>query len=86
VLTAEAKDCASIEGVRGDPPPAVRFVPGVGRDAFGFTLVLRLEPSADGDVVEHLVKKRIHARLVAEKIATATSLCGASSTAATPTA
>jgi small-conductance mechanosensitive channel len=67
-LTAEANECAAIEGVRGEPLPAVRFVPGVGREAFSFTVVFRLEPSADGDLVEHLVKKRLHARLVAEKI------------------
>jgi small-conductance mechanosensitive channel len=71
VLADEAMACTSIDGVRGDPAPAVRFVPGVGREAFGFTLVSRTEPSADSVLVEHQVKKRLHARLLSEKIALA---------------
>jgi small-conductance mechanosensitive channel len=71
VLVDEAKACEAVSGVRVDPAPAVRFVPGVGPLALGFTVVFRLEPSADSELVEHQVRKRLYARLVAEKIATA---------------
>jgi small-conductance mechanosensitive channel len=72
VLVDEAKACTAISGVRGDPAPVVRFVPGVGPLALGFTVLLCLEPSADAELlVEHQVRKRLYARLVAEKIATA---------------
>jgi small-conductance mechanosensitive channel len=71
VLDGEAKECTKIEGVRSDPAPTVLFVPGVGPLALGFTVIFRLEPGADSDLVQHHVKKRLYARLVAEKIATA---------------
>jgi small-conductance mechanosensitive channel len=71
VLGEEAKALATVDGVRTDPPPLVRFLPGAGREALGFTVVVRIEPSADAELVEHQVKKRLYARLVAEKISLA---------------
>jgi hypothetical protein len=68
MLVDEAKACTAIAGVVKDPLPVVHFVPGISPLGFGFTVLVRLDPSADRGSVEHLLKKRLYARLIAAKI------------------
>jgi len=70
-FTAEAKGFVSIPGVSHDPVPSVLFVPGPDAWSLGFTVLLRLEPSADSDLVEHHVRKRLFARMAVEHIGVA---------------
>jgi small-conductance mechanosensitive channel len=66
LLESEAEGCTSVTGVRADPAPSVLFLPGNGWRGLGFTVVSYLEPSADAEVVEHQVRKRLYARLLRE--------------------
>jgi small-conductance mechanosensitive channel len=64
----EAVGFATLHGVRRDPAPTVLFIPGVGRWSIGFTVLLYLEPSADTDRLEHEIRRRLFARMAAERI------------------
>jgi small-conductance mechanosensitive channel len=67
-LMLEAKDATKVEGVRAEPAPYVRFIPGEGRRSLGFTVHFELEPSADRALVEHELRKRLRARLRSAKL------------------
>ena len=69
MLVAEAKGATEIKGVRADPAPQVRFIPGASRRALGFTLYYGIEPTADAALVQSELRKRILARMQSEKIA-----------------
>jgi small-conductance mechanosensitive channel len=68
-LASEAIACTDVAGMRADPAPSVLFLPGCGWRGLGFTVVSYLEPSADADVVEHHIRKRLYARLLREGVA-----------------
>ena len=68
-LLAEALGAIDIQGIRRDPVPTVRFVPGVSRRALGFTLYYSVEPSADAALVQGELRKRLLSRVHKEKIA-----------------
>jgi small-conductance mechanosensitive channel len=71
VFGAEAAGFPAIPGVHDNPAPSVLFLPGPGAWSLGFTVLLYLDPSADSDRVEHQVRKRLFARMMAEHIGAA---------------
>jgi small-conductance mechanosensitive channel len=68
-LVTEAANALEIAGIRREPAPAIRFVPGVTRRALSFTLFYSIEPTADAPLVQSELRKRILACLQREKIA-----------------
>ncbi len=68
-LLEEAKALGQINGVRNEPAPFVRFLPGSGRRSLGFTLYVALEAGADAALVEHRVRKRLFSRVRRDRIA-----------------
>jgi small-conductance mechanosensitive channel len=74
ILASEALACTDVAGIRADPAPSVLFLPGCGWRGLGFTVLSYLEPSADRDVVEHHLRKRLYARLLREGLATSRAL------------
>ncbi len=76
LLASEALACTDVAGMRADPSPSVLFIPGQGWRGLGFTVLSHLEPSADREVVEHHVRKRLYARLLREGVATPRALSG----------
>jgi small-conductance mechanosensitive channel len=69
LLTEIAKSATGIPGVRPDPAPTVRFVPGAMRRSLGFTLYYAVDPTADAVLVQSELRKRVFARLLAEHVA-----------------
>jgi small-conductance mechanosensitive channel len=69
VLVEEAtREAEKIAGLRQDPPPFVRFIPGFGDSALNFTLICRVNSYADQYLVQHELRKRILARFRREGI------------------
>jgi small-conductance mechanosensitive channel len=71
---AEARAFGSIAGVKAEPLPFVLFSPGLGAYGLGFTIVLDVDPSANTDLVENEIKKRLFLRMKAENIPIARGL------------
>jgi small-conductance mechanosensitive channel len=57
-----------IPGLRGDPAPFVRFIPGFGASSLDFTLICQVEEFVDQYLVQHELRKRIFRRFRAEGI------------------
>jgi small-conductance mechanosensitive channel len=70
-LAEEAARAADLTGVKREPAPYVRFVPGFGQGALAFRVHVTIEANADGTRVEHEMNKRVLARLRKERIALA---------------
>jgi small-conductance mechanosensitive channel len=69
VLLEEGVNAAgSIPGMLADPAPVVRFDPGFGDSALGFTLNCNVQEFADQFRVRHELRKRILKRFQQEKI------------------
>ncbi len=69
VLVEEAtREPEKIHGLRQDPPPFVRFIPGFGDSVLNFTLTCRVASYADQFPVQHELRKRILARFRREGI------------------
>jgi small-conductance mechanosensitive channel len=69
VLLDEAvKAVGEVQGLVGDPPPVVRFIPGFGEYALGFTLIVQVDDFVAQYPVQHELRKRIVKRLAAEGI------------------
>lgn len=64
LLIEEAKAAAGeVSGLLADPAPFVRFIPGFGEYALGFTLICQVQEFTDQYVVQHELRKRILRRL-----------------------
>jgi small-conductance mechanosensitive channel len=69
VLLEEAQSAAgAIPGMLTEPPPAVRFIPGFGESALGFTLTCQVAEFVDQFLVQHELRKRILKRFQSERI------------------
>lgn len=69
VLVEEAKTAAgSIPGLRADPEPLVRFIPGFGESSLDFTLICQVDEFTDQYLVQHELRMRIFERFQAEGI------------------
>jgi len=69
VLLEEAQAAVrEVPTMLADPAPTVRFDPGFGDSALGFTLAYSVEEFADQFLVRHELRKRILKRLRVEKI------------------
>ena len=65
VVTASAGD---IPGLRKDPAPFVRFIPGFGDCSLDFTLICQVDEYTDQYLVQHELRKRIFKRFRKEGI------------------
>ena len=69
ILIEEVKNAVgSIPGLRADPPPFVRFIPGFGDFSLDFTLICQVEEYVDQYLVQHELRKRIFKRFKKEGI------------------
>jgi len=69
ILLEEATRAApEIEGMLGDPPPSVRFIPGFKESSLDFTLVCQVREFVDQYYVQHELRHRILERLRKEGI------------------
>jgi small-conductance mechanosensitive channel len=69
VLVEEAKRAAGeVPGLLAEPAPFVRFDPGFGESALGFTLICQVAEFVDQYLVRHELRKRIFLRLRKEGI------------------
>jgi small-conductance mechanosensitive channel len=69
ILIDEARNAVGhVEGLLGDPEPAVRFMPGFGDSSLGFTLIVQIAQFTDQFPVQHELRKRIFKRFRAEGI------------------
>jgi small-conductance mechanosensitive channel len=69
VLVEEATRAAGeVPGLLGEPPPFVRFIPGFGESALGFTLICQVQTFVDQYLAQHELRKRILRRFRAEGI------------------
>jgi small-conductance mechanosensitive channel len=57
-----------IPGLRGDPAPFVRFIPGFGASSLDFTLICQVEEFVDQYIVQHELRKRIFRRFREEGV------------------
>ncbi len=70
VLADEAaKAVGEVPGLMGTPAPFVRFSPGFGDYAMGFTVIVNVEDFVSQYLVQHELRKRIFKRLAREGIA-----------------
>ncbi len=70
VLLDEAtRAVGAIPGLLGTPAPLVRFSPGFGDYALGFTVIVSVEDFVAQYLVQHELRKRIFKRLARERIA-----------------
>lgn len=65
VATAAVGD---VPGLLGEPKPTVRLIPGFGESSLDFTLVCHIASFVDQFEVQHQLRRRLLARLRAEKI------------------
>jgi small-conductance mechanosensitive channel len=63
-----AKAVGVLPGLRADPAPFVRFIPGFGDSSLDFTLICQVEEFVDQYFVQHELRKRIFRRFRAEGI------------------
>lgn len=69
LLLEEARAAVGqVPGLLGDPPPAVRFIPGFGDYSLDFTLNCQVASFVDQFAVQHELRKRILRRFRAENI------------------
>jgi small-conductance mechanosensitive channel len=69
ILVEEAeKAVGQLPGLRGDPAPFVRFIPGFGNSSLDFTLICQVEEFVDQYSVQHELRKRIFGRFREEGI------------------
>lgn len=69
ILVEEAtRAIGKLEGLRGEPAPFVRFIPGYGESSLDFTLICRANAFVDQYLVQHELRKRIFARFRQEGI------------------
>ncbi|MBI3988620.1 MAG: mechanosensitive ion channel [candidate division NC10 bacterium] len=69
ILVEEAKKAAGeVPGLRADPPPFVRFIPGFGDSSLDFTLICQVEEFVDQYLVQHELRKRIFRRFKEEGV------------------
>jgi small-conductance mechanosensitive channel len=69
ILVEEAiRAAGKIEGLRAEPAPFVRFIPGYGESSLDFTLICRVNTFVDQYFVQHELRKRIFARFRKEEI------------------
>lgn len=68
VVEESTREATAIEGLRQDPPPFVRFIPGFGESALNLTLTCRVSSYVDQYIVQHELRKRIFARFRREGI------------------
>lgn len=69
VLLEEARQAVGhVVGLLGNPEPVVRFAPGFGESALGFTLIVHVAQFTDQFPVQHELRKRIFKRFRAEGI------------------
>jgi len=69
VLIEEAKDgAANTPGLLADPEPFVRFIPGFGESSLDFTLICQVAEFTDQYLAQHILRKRIYQRFLAEGI------------------
>jgi small-conductance mechanosensitive channel len=68
LLADEAKRSTDIPNMSESPPPVVQFAPGFVDGALGFTIYFQVSSFGAQGGVQHALRKRIHLRLLAEKI------------------
>lgn len=69
ILVEEAKAATSdIPGLRSDPEPFVRFIPGFGESSLDFTLICQVDEFTDQYLAQHELRMRIFERLARENI------------------
>ncbi|MCI0620078.1 MAG: mechanosensitive ion channel family protein [Acidobacteria bacterium] len=69
ILVEEATEAAGqVPGLRAEPAPFVRFIPGFGDSSLNFTLICRVNEFVDQYLVQHELRKRIFARFRREGI------------------
>jgi small-conductance mechanosensitive channel len=69
VLIEEAVRAAGdVPGLRADPPPFVRFIPGFEDFSLGFTLIVQVDDFVSQYLAQHELRKRIFARFQREGI------------------
>lgn len=70
LLVEEALEAArQLPGLLSEPAPFVRFIPGFGRSSLDFTLICQVREFVDNFEAQHVLRKRILARLTREGIA-----------------
>jgi small-conductance mechanosensitive channel len=69
ILVEEAKAAVGeIPGLRADPEPFARFIPGFGDSSLDFTLICQVDEFADQYLAQHELRMRIFERFVREDI------------------
>lgn len=69
ILVEEAKAAVgAVPGLRGDPEPFVRFIPGFGESSLDFTLICQVDEFTDQYFAQHDLRMRIFERFAAEGI------------------
>jgi small-conductance mechanosensitive channel len=68
LLSDEAKRSTDIPGMSPSPPPVVQFAPGFVDGVLGFTIYFQVATFTAQGGVQHALRKRVHRRLMAEKI------------------
>jgi small-conductance mechanosensitive channel len=69
ILIEEAKNAAGqIPGLRADPEPFVRFIPGFGESSLDFTLICQVDEFTDQYLAQHELRMRIFERFRQEGI------------------
>ena len=68
LLDVATSALGTIPGLLDDPKPSVRFNPGFGESSLDFTLVCHIASFVDQFEVQHQLRKRVVARLRAERI------------------
>jgi small-conductance mechanosensitive channel len=69
ILIDEAKKAVGeVQGLRGEPEPFVRFIPGFGESSLDFTLICQVNEFVDQYIAQHELRKRIFKRFREEGI------------------
>jgi len=68
LLDETTASVGEIPGLLGEPPPAVRFIPGFGESSLDFTLICQVAEFVDQYLVQHELRRRIFRRFRLEGI------------------
>jgi small-conductance mechanosensitive channel len=69
ILVEEAKTAVGeVPGLRADPEPFVRFIPGFGDSSLDFTLICQVDEFTDQYLAQHELRMRIFERFIREGI------------------
>jgi small-conductance mechanosensitive channel len=72
ILVEEAKRAVDIDGIVADSAPVVRFAPGFVDGVFAYTIYFQARTVGDQFMVQHVLRKRVLARLRAAQVKLAT--------------